>query len=163
MLCVVIICLRIFVWVSGWVEFAVVGNLRDPCSACEATIWNIVYVSYKTQQCNHTKPVHGSAVLMFDGIVWLWADTVLGHQRALWWRDSGSECKLGRQIKANFNSHNTCLNYNGVIISMMASLITGVSIANLTVCSRVDQRKQQGSASLALWGQFTGDRWIPHT
>ena len=40
--------------------------------------------------------------------------------------------------------------YNGVIMSAMASQITGVSIVNSTICSGVDQRKHQGSASLAF-------------
>ena len=40
--------------------------------------------------------------------------------------------------------------YNDVIMSAMASQITGVSIACLTVCSGADQRKHQSSASLAF-------------
>ena len=40
--------------------------------------------------------------------------------------------------------------YNDVIISTMAYLITGVSIVYSTVCSGVDQRKHQSSASLAF-------------
>ena len=40
--------------------------------------------------------------------------------------------------------------YNGVIISAMASQITGVSIVYSTVCSGTDQRKNHCSASLAF-------------
>ena len=40
------------------------------------------------------------------------------------------------------------LHYNGAIISVMASQITGVSTVRSTVCSVVDQRKHQSSASL---------------
>ena len=40
--------------------------------------------------------------------------------------------------------------YNDVIMSTMASQITGVSIVYLTVCSCADQRKHQNSASLAF-------------
>ena len=43
------------------------------------------------------------------------------------------------------NSH-----YNDIIMSTMASLITGVSIVHWTVCSGADQRKHQSSASLAF-------------
>ena len=42
-----------------------------------------------------------------------------------------------------------------------------VSITSLTIVysvySGADQRKHQSSPSLALWVEFTGDRWIPHT
>ena len=37
--------------------------------------------------------------------------------------------------------------YNDVIMSMMASQITGVSIVYLAICSGSDQRKYQNSAS----------------
>ena len=40
--------------------------------------------------------------------------------------------------------------YSDVIMGAIASQITGVSIVNLTVCSDVDQRKHQSSASLAF-------------
>ena len=40
--------------------------------------------------------------------------------------------------------------YNDVVMSVMASQITGVSIVYSTVCSGADQRKHQSSASLAL-------------
>ena len=43
-----------------------------------------------------------------------------------------------------------CVHYKGVIISAMASLMTGVSIVYTTVCSAVDERKRQSSASLAI-------------
>ena len=46
------------------------------------------------------------------------------------------------------NSHLS--HYSDVIMSAMASLITGVSIVNSTVCSDADQRKHQSSASLAF-------------
>ena len=63
--------------------------------------------------------------------------------------------------------------YSDVIMSAMASQITGVSIVCSAVCSGADQRKYQSSASLAfvnifrvtgpLWGESTGHRWIPLT
>ena len=53
--------------------------------------------------------------------------------------------------------------YSDVIMSAVASQITSLTIVYSTVYSGVDQRKHQSSASLALWGEFTGDRWIPST
>ena len=48
-------------------------------------------------------------------------------------------------------------------MGVMVSPINGVLIVYLAVCSGVDQRKRQSSASLAFVGEFTGDRWIPLT
>ena len=54
--------------------------------------------------------------------------------------------------------------YNDVIMSAMASQITGVAIVCSTVSSGADQRQHQSSTSLAsVCGEFTGDRWIPCT
>ena len=47
-----------------------------------------------------------------------------------------------------------------IIMSVMASQITGVSIGYSTVCSGEDQRKHQSSVSLAFVREFTGDRWL---
>ena len=53
--------------------------------------------------------------------------------------------------------------YSDIIMSMMASHITGVFIVCSIVCSGADQRKHQSCTSLPLWGESTGDRWIPLT
>ena len=53
--------------------------------------------------------------------------------------DAGTVTKSGSQIY-----------YSDVIMSAMATLITGVSIVYSTVCSSTDQRKYQSSALLAL-------------
>ena len=45
----------------------------------------------------------------------------------------------------------------------MVPQIIGVSFVYLTVYSGIDQRKHQISASLTLWGEFTGDGRIPRT
>ena len=42
--------------------------------------------------------------------------------------------------------------YTDIILSVMVSLVTGVSIVYSTVCSGADQRKHQSSASLAFVG-----------
>ena len=50
---------------------------------------------------------------------------------------------------------------NDVIMSAMASQITFTIIVYSTIHSGANQRKHQNSAS--LWGEFTGNRWIPRT
>ena len=44
----------------------------------------------------------------------------------------------------------------------MVSQITSLTIVYSTVCLGAYQRKYQSSASLRFWGEFTGDRRIPH-
>ena len=60
--------------------------------------------------------------------------------------------------RANDTEH-----YNDVIMGAVASQITSLTIVYWTVDSDADQRKHQSSASLALCGEFTGDRWILRT
>ena len=57
------------------------------------------------------------------------------------------------------HSMSTDLHWSDVIISAMASQITGVSIVYSTVCSGADQRKHQSPASLAC---VRGIHWWPH-
>ena len=45
----------------------------------------------------------------------------------------------------------------------MASQTIGVSIVYSTVCSDVDQRNIKALRYWPLWGEFTGNRWIPRT
>ena len=53
--------------------------------------------------------------------------------------------------------------YDDIIMSTMASQITSLVIVFSSVYSGADQRKHQSSVHWPLWGEFTGDRWIPHT
>ena len=46
--------------------------------------------------------------------------------------------------------HQKLPHYSDVIISTMASKITGISIVYLNICARADQRKHQSSVSLAF-------------
>ena len=57
----------------------------------------------------------------------------------------------------------TANHYGDVIKGLLASQITSLTIACWNVYSSAYQRKHQSSASLALCGEFTGDRWIPRT
>ena len=66
--------------------------------------------------------------------------------------------KYGTRTQRNAN-----IRYSDVIMSAMASQITGVSIVCFTVYSGADQRKQQSSAWLAFGRGTTGGRWIPLT
>ena len=54
------------------------------------------------------------------------------------------------------------VHYNDVIMSAMASQIISLTIVYSTVYSGADQRKQ-APRHWSLWGEFTGDRWIPLT
>ena len=57
----------------------------------------------------------------------------------------------------------TCVHYNDVIMTTMASQITSLTVVYSTIYSDADQRKHQSSASLAfVWG-IHRDRWIPRT
>ena len=74
--------------------------------------------------------------------------------------------KLGTIYYIYWNMHMALLcfvHYTDVIMSAIASQITGVSIVCSTVCSSADQRKHQSSGSLAFVGESTGHRWIPLT
>ena len=53
--------------------------------------------------------------------------------------------------------------YSNVIMSTIASQITGVSIVWSTVCLGADQRNTKALRHWHLWGKFTDDRWIPRT
>ena len=55
------------------------------------------------------------------------------------------------------------IHYNGVTMGAIASQITSLIIVYSTVYLSPSQRKHQSSASLALCGEFTGDRSIPRS
>ena len=65
-----------------------------------------------------------------------------------WWFET-----LSRPLWRHCNGTNLC----DVMMSAMASQITGVSDVYSTICSAEDQRRHQSSDSLA------SDRWIPRT
>ena len=58
--------------------------------------------------------------------------------------------------------HYEIMHYSDVMLSAMASQITGVSIVCSTVGSGTDQNIK-APRHKPLCGEFTGDRWIPHT
>ena len=52
--------------------------------------------------------------------------------------------------------------YSDVIMSSMASQITGVKIDQLFVQAQIKENIKD-SRQWPLWGEFTDDRWIPRT
>ena len=59
--------------------------------------------------------------------------------------------------------HYSAPHYSDVIMSAMASQITGVLIVYWTVCSGADQRNTKAPRHWSVWGEITGDRWIPRS
>ena len=55
------------------------------------------------------------------------------------------------------------VHYSDVILSVMASQIMGISIVYSTVCSAQIKENIKAPHHWPLCGEFTGDRWIPHT
>ena len=53
--------------------------------------------------------------------------------------------------------------YDDVIMSTTASQITNLTIIYSTVYSGADQRNIKAPSHWPLWGELTGDRWIPRT
>ena len=73
------------------------------------------------------------------------------------WRAVSDDDKIGITI--------TLFHYNDVIIGAMASQITSLTIVSSTVYSGTDLMNENIKAPRhwPLWGELTGDRWIPHT
>ena len=53
--------------------------------------------------------------------------------------------------------------YSTVIMSTMTSLITSPTIVYSTVYSGADKKNIKAPRHWPLFGELTGDRWIPHT
>ena len=63
--------------------------------------------------------------------------------------------KIGQQ-----NHYNR---YTDVVMSPMASQITGFSVVRSTVYAGADKRNIKAPRHWPFWGEFTGGRWIPLT
>ena len=55
------------------------------------------------------------------------------------------------------------IQYSDVIMSMMASPIASLTIVYSTVIQAQIKEKIKSPRHWPLWGEFTGDRWIPRT
>ena len=80
---------------------------------------------------------------------------------------SRSSCKSFLSLFCGMNVYNrnkgVASHYGGVIMGAIASQITSLTIVYSTVYSDADQRKHQGSASLAfVWGIHRGPVNSPH-
>ena len=144
--------------------------------------WHTAYVAtimYLSRKCQHTRP--NSCWYMDD---WTRLGCVLGKtlRGMLTWRQCpclSKYTKLKNNNKLSKSPHNPSFspslylyflfihsiirchlitNYNVVIMSTMASQITGLTIVYPSVYSGADQRKHQSSASLAF---VRGIHWSP--
>ena len=78
-----------------------------------------------------------------------------------WYASKTPCCDKAKQHKATVIAK--CQHYSDVIMSAMASHITGVSMVYSTICSCADQRKHQIPASRAFVRGIHHGRWIPRT
>ena len=60
-------------------------------------------------------------------------------------------------------SSKAALHYNDVIMTTMASQITGLTIVYPSVYSRQIKENIKAPRHWPLWGEFTGHQWIPRT
>ena len=105
-----------------------------------AQMWSLVYVWISR---NHR--MTGENIIEIDTlkIQWRWTLSWAGY--VAWKRLPYSIMTISVR-----NAHAPLYNYSDVIMSAMASQITGASIFNSTICSTADQIKHQSSASLAF-------------
>ena len=119
-------------------------------------------------------PVHGYCLRKYDTLLsnrirarkHFWFGQLGGQTVGFYYRSQKLEAVISSIITIAFDRacHPACpLHYGEVIMSTMASQITSLTTVYSTVYSGVDQRKHQSDASLALCGEFTGDRRIPRT
>ena len=96
-----------------------------------------------------------STAIKFSLIVWLWVSLA----------KPAVACTLscymyhGNLVSVEFLAKH---HYSDSIMRAMASQITTVSIVYPTVCSGADKNIKT-LRHWPLWGEFTGDRWIPFT
>ena len=60
-------------------------------------------------------------------------------------------------------SNEHIFHYSDVIISTVASQITSLTIVYLTVIQVQIKENTTDPCHWPLWGEFTGDQWIPRT
>ena len=76
-------------------------------------------------------------------------------------RSNMISCACGRIHWSKNMNHR--LHYIDAIVSAMTSQITSVLIFYPTVYSHAVQRNIKAPRHWPMWGEFTGDRWSPHT
>ena len=66
-------------------------------------------------------------------------------------------------VTPSSDHYSTRGHYNDVTMIAIAPQISGIATVCSSICSGLHQRKHQRSASLVLWGESSGDPWIPLT
>ena len=82
------------------------------------------------------------------------------------WESRKTSSRIQAEIKGNFRdtSHGIPrVHYGDVIMTTMASQITSLTVVYSIVYSGADQRNIKSPRHWPLYGEFTGDRWIPRT
>ena len=133
-------------------------------------MWTQLYSTYRGLSENIFKCISFKISLRqyvsngsFNGLVenW-WRSIILTNESLVYWpiyvvtrsRNYDIICGVLKELEPtsidNLSSVPDKKHYSDVIMSMLASQITGVSIVCSTVCAGADQRKQQSSASLGF-------------
>ena len=154
-----LICL----WTNGWVHDRDAGDLRRNRTHCDVAVMCSLKFESKSTAFSQKRAVENI------------------RSKSVQYKDHGNKKTQNTSIY-NPNNGNTTRNvminlfqwnsycssnnnfyYSDVIMGSIASQITSLTIVYSIVYSDTDERKHQSSASLALWGEFTGGRWIPST
>ena len=109
-----------------------------------ASNWPNMQISQCTYSISHNASFRTEMCIFLFWMVHfeIWNRCIVGFVRLVYWACHLAACNYPGTL--SYNQH-----YSDVIISVMASQITGVSIVYSTVCSGADQRKHQSSKSLA--------------
>ena len=92
-----------------------------------------------------------------------WCQLCLTYRTGGCYNDNVLRCQSDDKVDTIMNFEFQC-HYNDVIMSVMASQITGVSIVYSTVCFQAQIKENiKAPRHWPFWGEFTGDRWIPRT
>ena len=70
--------------------------------------------------------------------------------------EEDSDDEIDKEVRRKYH-------YCDVIMSAVASKITSLAIVYTTVYSGTDKKTIKVPRHWPSWGDFTGDRWIPHT
>ena len=132
------------------------GNNDGKPSLVLEMAWCHQATSHCMDQC-WQRPMTPYGVTRPQLVNWFWCTNAYTIENS----NSFSDFLLTIAAKITTKANGAKGNYSDVIMSAMAFQITGVSIVYSTVWSRTENIKAPRHWS--LWGEFTGDRWIPRT
>ena len=104
--------------------------------------------------------------LSVDFRTWLWRYTYLLLLISMLWHRQAIFKSKGDKLCSSLTLWPLVINLyssNEVIMSQMASQITSVSVVCSTICSGAIKENIKVLRHWPLWGESTGDRWIPLT